>query len=410
MMTRTVLIVDDDREVRDALGQTVEIAGVTPILASSFIAAKDHITVGFEGVIITDMMMPGRDGFHLLDYARGVDADLPVILLTGQGDVPTAVKALDAGAFAFLEKPCGPRDLMAVVDKALAARATVMQGRAVLRDVQKGDAASRMLIGTSDLATALRNRVRAVAKSRAEVVVTGEPGAGTSKVAEVIHLLSTSARDPFVKRAGAALSVAALADAIAAAGTGTLFIDEVGSLPMESQFSLAEQVDSGISARIIAGSTRDLDGEVAAGRFHGDLFYRLDLMRLRIPPIRERSEDIPILFRHFVGQACEQANLPVPDITADVTGRLMEQDWSGNARALMNAAMRFAMGLNEVEPSETLGLTAQIAQIEKSLIVDALRRCNGQATATAKLLQLPRKTFYDKLAKHGLRADDFRSS
>ena len=407
-MTKQVLIVDDDREVREALGQTLEIAGLTPVLTSAFIAAKDHISPDFAGVIVTDMMMPGRDGFHLLNYAHKIDADLPVILLTGQGDVPTAVKALDGGAFAFLEKPCGPKDLLAVVQRALAARDDTLKGRAFKREVEHGDAAARMLFGTSPQAHALRSRARAVAKARAEVVVTGEPGSGTSKVAEVIHLLSDAARDPFVKRAGAALTVEALQDAIAASDMGTLFIDEIGSLPVASQYFLAEQLDSGISARIIAGSTQDLTAEVAAGRFHGDLYYRLDLMRVHIPAIRERSEDIPVLFRHYVAQACEQANLPVPEITADVTGRLMAQDWSGNARALMNAAMRFAMGLSEVEPSETLGLTAQMAQIEKSLIVDALRRCNGQATATAKMLQLPRKTFYDKLGKHGLKPEDFR--
>ena len=409
-MTSHVLIVDDDREVREALGQTLEIAGLSPMLASAFIAAKDHITPDFAGIIVTDMMMPGRDGFHLLDYAHQVDADLPVILLTGQGDVPTAVKALDGGAFAFLEKPCAPKDLLAVVHKALATRDEILKGRAMKREVERGDAAARMLFGISPQANALRDRARAVAKARAEVVVTGEPGAGTSKVAEVIHLLSAAARDPFIKRAGAALTVDTLQAAITDADAGTLFIDEVGSLPSASQYFLAEQLDSGINARIIAGSTQDLDATVAAGQFHGDLFYRLDLMRVRIPAIRERSEDIPVIFRHYVAQACEQANLPVPEITADVTGRLMAQDWSGNARALMNAAMRFAMGLSEVEPSQTLGLTAQMAQIEKSLIVDALRRCNGQATETAKALQLPRKTFYDKLAKHGLRAEEFRKS
>jgi two-component system C4-dicarboxylate transport response regulator DctD len=356
------------------------------------------------------MMMPGRDGFHLLDYAHQIDADLPVILLTGQGDVPTAVKALDGGAFAFLEKPCGPKDLLAVVHKALAARDAVLKTRAFQREVEHGDAAARMLFGVSAQSNALRDRVRAVAKARAEVVVTGEPGAGTSKVAEVIHLLSSAARDPFIKRAGAALTATALQEAIVAADAGTLFIDEVGSLPSASQYFLAEQLDGGIGPRIIAGSTQDLEEDVAAGGFHGDLFYRLDLMRVHIPAIRERPEDIPVLFRHYVAQACEQANLPVPDITADVTGRFMAPDWSGNARALMNAAMRFAMGLNEVETGETLGLTAQMAQIEKSLIVDALRRCNGKATETAKLLQLPRKTFYDKLAKHGLRADTFRNA
>lgn len=408
-MTKHVLIVDDDKEVREALGQTIEIAGLTPVLASAFIAAKDHIATDFTGIIVTDMMMPGRDGFHLLDYAHQIDADLPVILLTGQGDVPTAVKALDGGAFAFLEKPCGPKDLLAVVQKALAARDAVLKTRAFQREVKHGDAAARMLFGVSAQSNALRDRVRAVAKARAEVVVTGEPGAGTSKVAEVIHLLSAAARDPFVKRTGAALTATALQEAIVAADTGTLFIDEIGNLPPASQYFLAEQLDSGISPRIIAGSTQDLEGDVAAGGFQGDLFYRLDLMRVHIPAIRERPEDIPVLFRHYVAQACEQANLPVPEITSDVTGRLMAQDWSGNTRALMNAAMRFAMGLSEVETSETLGLTAQMAQIEKSLIVDALRRCNGKATETAKLLQLPRKTFYDKLAKHGLRADTFRN-
>lgn len=407
-MTQEVLIVDDDRDVRDALGQTLEIAGFATRRAAAFIAAKDHISQEFEGVILTDMMMPGRDGFHLLDYARQMDAELPVIVLTGQGSVPSAVKAIDQGAFAFLEKPCAPDDLVAHVEKALQARREVMQSRKQKRETEQGDAAARMLFGTSPQANALRDQARVTAKATAEVVITGEPGAGTSKVAEVVHLLSVAARQPFIKRAGAALTVDALDAAIGAAGTGTLYIDEVVSLPMASQYHLLGLLDAGTPARVIVGSTIDLPQAVQNNQVHADLFYRLDLMRIRIPAIRERPDDIPILFRHYVALACEQANLPVPDVTPEVTGRLMAQDWSGNARALMNAAMRFAMGLQEVEVEETLGLAAQMAQIEKSLIVDALKRCQGQATETAKLLQLPRKTFYDKLAKHGLRAEDFR--
>lgn len=407
-MTGTVLIVDDDRDLREALGQTLEIAGYKPTLAAAFIAAKDHITHDFQGVIVTDMMMPGRDGFHLLDYAREIDADLPVIVLTGQGSVPAAVRAIDRGAFAFLEKPCAPEDLVAHVDKALQARREVMQSRAYKREAERGDAAARMLFGASPQADALRDQARAVAKANAEVVVTGEPGAGTSKVAEVVHLLSAAARQPFVKRAGAALSVEALEEALALAGSGTLYIDEFGNLPMASQYHLFGLLEAGLAARIIVGSTVDLGEAVRSGQVHGDLFYRLDLMRIRIPSIRERPDDIPVLFRHYVAQACEQANLAAPEITPEVTSRLMAQEWSGNARALMNAAMRFAMGLLDVEVEETLGLSAQMAQIEKSLIIDALRRCKGRGTETAKLLQLPRKTFYDKLAKHGLRAEDFR--
>lgn len=404
----TVLIVDDNRDLRDALSQTLEIAGYQTITSPAFIAAKDHITRAFDGVVITDMMMPGRDGFHLLDYAREVDADLPVILLTGQGSVPAAVKAISRGAFAFLEKPCASVDLVAAVEKAMTARRAIVVSRSHKQRSERGDAAARLLFGVSALAEALREQVRAVARANAEVVVTGEPGAGIAKIAEVIHLLSPAAAQPFIKRAGASLSVEALDDGLAAAGPGTFYIDEAGKLPMASQYHLLGLLDAGIATRVIAGSTENLAQVAETGAFHADLYYRLDLMRVRIPALRERPDDIPVLFRHYVAQACEQANLPLTDITPEVTGRLMAQDWSGNARALMNAAMRFAMGLQDVEVEESLGLTAQMAQIERSLIIDAMQRCAGRATETAKLLQLPRKTFYDKLARHGLRAEDFR--
>ena len=405
-MTDPVLIVDDDRDLREALGQTLDIAGYRPILASAFIEAKDHIGPAFDGIVVTDMMMPGRDGFHLLDYARDADADLPVIVLTGQGSVPSAVRAIDGGAFAFLEKPCLPDDLLTTVERALRARRAVMAARRQKRATEQGDAAARMLFGVSAQAETMREQVRTVARARAEVVITGEPGAGIAKVAEVIHLLSAAARAPFVKRAGAALTVEALDAAIALAADGTFYIDEVAGLPQASQYHLLGLFDGGVPARVIVGTTQDLTTPAAG--FLPELFYRLDLMRVRIPAIRERPEDIPVIFRHYVAQACEQANLTAPEITPQVVGRLMAQDWSGNARALANAAMRFAMGLQEVEVEPALGLTAQMAQIEKSLIVDALRRCHGRGTETARLLHLPRKTFYDKLAKHGLRAEDFR--
>ncbi|MBL4812271.1 MAG: sigma-54-dependent Fis family transcriptional regulator, partial [Rhodobacteraceae bacterium] len=145
------------------------------------------------------------------------------------------------------------------------------------------------------------------------------------------------------------------------------------------------------------------------------LYYRLDLMRVRVPSLRERTEDIPILFRHYVAQACEQANLPLPEITEALLSELMARDWPGNARALMTTAMRFALGLSEERldaggQPEGLGLAEQLARVERSLLVEALRRHKGHASDTAKALKLPRKTFYDKLARHGLRADDYRGT
>jgi len=224
----------------------------------------------------------------------------------------------------------------------------------------------------------------------------------------VIHLLSPAAPHPFVKRAAGSLTPETLEEAFAQAKAGSLFLDEVWALPMAAQFDLLDRLEGGGPTRVLAGTTRDLDEEVAQGRFNADLFYRLDLMRVRIPALRERTEDIPVLFQHYVAQACEQANLPVRPITPDVVARLMAQDWQGNARALMNAAMRFSMGLSEGDEAEGLGLAEQLARVERALLIEALRRHGGHATGTARALKLPRKTFYDKLARHGVRPEDYR--
>lgn len=407
-MIQSVLLVDDDREVREALGQTLELADILPILAGSFIAAKDHITKEFAGVIVTDIRMPGRDGFHLLAHARSVDRELPVILLTGEADVPMAVKAMADGAHAFLEKPCAPQDLLAAIEQALAQRAEVLEARRRKLQLESGDAAARMLYGTSPVADALRERVRAVAKTTAEVLVTGETGVGTPKVAEVIHLLSPLARHPFVKRASGSLDVAGLREALEQAKAGSLFLDEVATLPSAAQFALLDALETGGTARVLAATTTSLEDAVAAGRFSADLFYRLDLMRVHIPALRDRPSDIPVMFENYLAQACEQAALPMPPVSPDLIANLMAQDWPGNARALMSAAMRFALGVAEPHDAEELGLVAQLAQVERSLLIAALQKHQGRAGETAAALKLPRKTFYDKLARHGLKTEDYR--
>ncbi|TMM54374.1 sigma-54-dependent transcriptional regulator [Sulfitobacter sabulilitoris] len=410
-MSRRVLLVDDDAAVREALVQTLELADLDPIAVGSFVAAKDHITRGFDGVILSDIRMPGRDGFHLLGYARDADPDLPVILLTGEGDIPMAVQAMGQGAFDFLEKPCAPGALLAVLERALKTRALVLDNRRLRALVQSGDPAARLLHGTSDLAEGLRARVRRAARTQAEVLVTGAPGTGISKVAEVIHLSSQSSGGPFVKRAGAGLAPAALQDALTAARMGSLFIDEITQLPAQSQLTLTEALDGARETRLIAGSTRDLSALVETGEMSAELYYRLEVMQVRIPSLSERPEDIPVLFQHYVAQASEQAGLRPPEIAPQVVAGLLARDWPGNARALMSEAMRFALGLGEERESDaSLGLADQMAQVEQSLLEAALRRAGGQATAAAEALRLPRKTFYDKLARYGIRAEDYRRS
>lgn len=409
-MMGTVLLVDDDAAVREALAQTLELADIQAITAGSFVAAKDRITPKFDGVILSDMRMPGRDGFHLLEYARGQDPDLPVILLTGEGDIPMAVAAMGQGAFGFLEKPCAPAELLGVLERALKTRALVLDNRRLRNLVEKGDPAARMLFGTSDLAEALRKRVRLVAQADGDTLVSGAPGSGISKVAEVIHLSSARSKAPFVKRAAAGLTPETLAIALSEAEGGSLFIDEISHLPAQQQLILAEMVEQQGPVRLVVGNTGDLAAEVEAGRFNADLFYRLDVLSVRIPSLAERPDDIPTMFRRYVAQAAEQAGLIPPDVTPVVVAGLMARDWPGNARSLMSVAMRFVMGLPEdLVPDAALGLTEQMSLIEQSLLEAALRKAGGQASAAAEALKLPRKTFYDKLARYGIRAEDFRS-
>lgn len=404
-MSAPVLVVEDDAAVREALAQTLELAEFRPIPAGSFVAAKDHIARDFAGVILSDIRMPGRDGFHLLSYAREVDDELPVVLLTGEGDIPMAVSAMEKGAFDFLEKPCAPAELVAVLTRALAARRAVLEARADRLRSEAGDPAARLIFGRSELAEGLRARVRRVARAETEVLVTGAPGTGISKVAEVIHLCSPRARGPFEKRASEGLGRADLAEALATAGNGSLFLDEITRLPADTQMALIEALEAGPGARLMAGSAAPL----TEATLNSDLFYRLQVSAVRIPALSERPEDIPVMFRQYVAQASEQAGLKPPPVTPSHLAALMAQPWPGNARALMSAAMRFALGMaEEALPAEGLGLAEQLAQVERSLLEAALRRAQGRASEAAAALKLPRKTFYDKLARHGIRPESFR--
>ncbi|MEO9514689.1 MAG: sigma-54 dependent transcriptional regulator [Paracoccaceae bacterium] len=407
-MNHSVLVVDDDSSVREALAQTLELANLKPVLASAFIAAKDHISPNFEGIVLSDIRMPGRDGFYLLDHARKIDPELPVILLTGEGDIPMAVRAVGQGAFDFLEKPCAPDDLLPVLERALKTRALVLENRRLKALVESGDPAARMLIGQSKQSERLRDQVRRAAQLDVDVLVMGPQGSGVPKVGEVIHLSSARSKAPFEKRAGSSLTVDALTDALKKAQSGSLMIDEVGQVPAETQMMLLEHLENGMGVRVIAGSTQNLQDQIDKGAFSADLFYRLEAMPVRIPSLSERPEDIPVLFRHYVAQASEQAGLAAPEISQDIVADLMIRDWPGNARALMAEAMRFALGVEDRATPVDLGLTEQMARVERSLLIQALVRTGGSASAAAEGLQLPRKTFYDKLTRHGLKAEDYR--
>ena len=403
---KKVLLVDDDRAVREALGQSLELAGLSPILAGSFVEAKDHISASFPGAIVSDIRMPGRDGFHLLAHARSLDSDLPVIMLTGEGDIPMAVRAMGEGAFDFLEKPCAPSDLVNAISRALEQRRTVIEARETAAKAEAGDAASRVLRGTSELARELRRSVRHAGEAGRDVLIEGAPGSGLSKVAEVVHLLSSRQADPFRKLAArSAVSEVFNADKSA---KGTIYIDELSELGPSEQYDLIDLLGQSERACVIGGTSKSLSELVDAGKFNQELFFALSATRIRIPALSERPEDIPVLFRHYVALTAEQGGLTAPEISPDLLASLMARPWLGNARALMSEAMRFTMGA-ATSKEQAMGLNDQLARVEKTILEETLTRYRGRAAQVAEVLQLPRKTLYDRLTKHGIKPDDFRS-
>ena len=315
---------------------------------------------------------------------------------------------MDRGAFGFLEKPCASKDMLAVLEKALHTRQLILENRRLKQQLEAGDPAARLIFGTSAASHGLRDQVRQAARTTTEVLVTGAPGTGVSKIAEVIHLTSPQSKGPFVKRAAAGLDRAQLDQTWEACQGGALFLDEIGNLPEDTQLALGDALERG-GARLIAGATQDLAKLVEEGRLSADIYYRLEICQVHIPSLADRPEDIPVLYRHYVSQAAEQAGIDPPEITPEQETALMAQDWPGNARSLMSAAMRFVLGMPEdLSTTKELGLAEQMAQVERSLLAAALGRQNGKASDAAKALKLPRKTFYDKLAKYGLKPEDFR--
>ncbi len=412
-MSLSILLVDDDREVREALGQSLEIAGYPVILAGSFIEAVDHISPGFKGVVLSDVRMPGKDGFALLERCKQVDKDLPVILITGEGDVPMAVRAMEAGALNFLEKPVSNERLVEVVARACAQRATVLENRALKARLKAKDAAERLVIGQSEATQNLRRQLRVVAAARSDALITGETGAGKELAARVIHALS-GGNAPFIA-VNCGMLTAGLTQAVlfgdtsrkgafARADGGTLFLDEIGAMPLDQQVNLLRILEERVvedraglpqklDIRVLAASHESLPDMVAAGHFRRDLFFRLDVAHIHIPPLRERPEDIGLLFRHFLAEAGSTG--PAGPHLAG----LLSAPWPGNVRELKNHATRVAMGLEDLGSARETGLAHALERIERHLIEEALQKHAGRMTEVCATLGIPRKTLYDKMKR-----------
>ena len=438
--TVQVLLIDDDPHLRQALSQTLDLAGLKIASLGDAKGVADALDPDWPGVVVSDIRMPGIDGLELLRQLHARDPQLPVLLITGHGDVPLAVQAMRAGAYDFLEKPFASDDLLDSVRRALDLRRLVLENRSLRLALSDRQQLSARIIGQSAASQRLRDQVGALAATQADVLILGETGAGKEVVARALHDLSSRRDGPFV-----AINAGALAESVVEselfgheqgaftgatkrrigkfeyANGGTLFLDEIESMSPDVQVKLLrllqERVVERLGAnqlipldiRIIAATKEDLRQAADQGRFRADLYYRLNVASLRIPPLRERGEDILLLFRHFAEAASARHGGQPRPLDAGQRATLLAHNWPGNVRELQNAAERFALGLDlaldnsapEV-PLSGGGLSEQVEAFEKALIQAELANPHSSMRSLAEALGLPRKTLSDKLRKHNL--------
>ena len=441
MSTPEVLFVDDEEHLRLAARQSLDLEGIAVLCFDKAEAALEHVDRSFAGVLVTDIRMSGMDGLALMERALEKDPDLPVILITGHGDVALAVSSLRNGAYDFIEKPFAPSQLVESVRRALDKRQLTLENRTLRQAQARGDDLNVRLIGRSAAMVRLRDQVRAVAATDADVLILGETGTGKEVTARLLHDLSDRSAGPFTQINCAALPPNLVESELfghepgAFPGAtrarygkfehgrgGTVFLDEIDSLEPALQAKLLNAIQNRqitrlgsnepieLNVRFIAASKSDLDVDAAEGRFRSDLYYRLNVATLRVPNLSERREDIPQLFAYFVGEAAASADRPTPDISQKLLQNLASRPWPGQVRELRNAAERYVLGIEfDIEPSDqATGLASRMASYERSIIAASIAAHGGSLKATYEALGISRKALYEKMQRHGLSREDFR--
>ncbi|MCE7796487.1 sigma-54 dependent transcriptional regulator [Sphingobium sufflavum] len=422
---RRVALVEDDDDLRASTAQLLTLAGFT---VDSFPAAEPALAAideDYPGVVVTDVRMPHISGIELFRTLHVRDAELPVVLVTGHGDVAMAVDALKAGAWDFMAKPFDPEMLVAAVMRASMARALALDNRRLrmLADSEEGAG----LVGRSPAIRRLREMIPMLADANIDLFIEGESGTGKELLARLIHRAGKRSRHRFLPVACGAVPDAVIETglfasvgegSIAGASRGTLFLDDMDQASRALQSRLVPLIEqralqpSGgraaipLDLRVIAAAGDA--GEEGPGSILPALFYRLATLRLRMPPLRERREDVPLLFVHLAGISAARLRREVSPITAEVRDRLATHDWPGNVRELANFADRFVLGLDDPLAGRTeaedaaASLSDRVDAFERDAIVGAVIAARGDIGRAIESLGVPRKTFYYKVNKHGI--------
>lgn len=436
-----VLFVDDDAQLRAANIQLLELADINVRAfpdAQGALGVLDH---NFPGVVVSDIRMPRIDGLQLFARIRAIDPEIPVILITGHADVPMAVHALRDGAFDFLTKPFAVDHLVTSIRKAMDMRRLVLDNRRLKAAINEGDSP---LIGDSAVMSRIREMTLQLARADIDVLVEGETGTGKELVALLLHRKGPRRGRPFVAVNCGALP-ANLAEIelfghasgalptmrmdrigrIEASQGGTLFLDEIDSTKPSVQTKLLRVLEERevlpigareprpINLRVVAATKSNLADAISCGRFRQDLFYRLNVVRICLPALRERREDIPQLFAYFVEAAKQRMGLSTFTMSDFVRRRLLEHDWPGNVRELRNFAFESVLGLSDasnlpIQEACVGSLVQRVERFEAMAIREALEASRGEIATTMQALGLPRKTLYDKLSRHGIEPRIYR--
>ena len=441
-----VAIIDDEAHLRDSVAQWLQLYGFEPIDFEAAEPALKALSPDFGGIVLSDIRMPGMDGMALLRRLQSVDPGLPVILMTGHGDVPMAVEAMRIGAFDFVEKPFDPDRLRELCQRAAESRAHTLETRALRRELSDGSVVMRRLMGESPAIAKLRETILDVAQADGHVLILGETGTGKSLIARAIHACGARAAKPFVTLNCASVPEDQLEPMlfggpdwpdkplIDQAEGGTLVLDDVEALSGPAEARLLEVINAADPSvagqrphdvRVVASSsvlcTSAPDPEV----MRPELYYRLAGLILEVPPLRLRGEDILALFSHFTVQFSEEYGCEPPALNAADAANLVQAPWPGNIRQLINLAERAVLQTRRGESSisalliddgfdgPVMAIDAEkplkehVDAFEKMLIDHALRRKQGSVSAVMAELALPRRTLNEKMAKYGLSRQDY---